>query len=148
MKFHFSFTQDFTHYRAVSSNITKIVIDQTNSLLFKSLLSLNALAIFEYQFMSFCFVHKTIRYFSWLLHGVYRTAATSKIEGFVMIVNSFQPLTIIRKCLDAAAALDPFLSMAKITFVFSFSNIEKLRSGSEMSFASKPTKITFSNLKT
>ena len=38
-----------------------------------------------------------------------RTAATSKIELFVIIVNSFQSLTIITKCsiLDVAAALDP-----------------------------------------
>ena len=38
-----------------------------------------------------------------------RTAATSKIELFVIIVNGFQPLTIITKCsiLDVAAVLDP-----------------------------------------
>ena len=37
-----------------------------------------------------------------------RTAATSKIEIFVIIVNGFQPLTIITKSsiLDAAAVLD------------------------------------------
>ena len=35
-------------------------------------------------------------------------AVTSKIERFVIIVNGFQRLTIIKKCsiLDAAAALD------------------------------------------
>ena len=38
-----------------------------------------------------------------------RTAATSKMEHFVIIVNGFQPLTIITKCsiLDVAAVLDP-----------------------------------------
>ena len=38
-----------------------------------------------------------------------RTAATSKMEGFVIIVNSFLPLTIIKKrsILDVAAILDP-----------------------------------------
>ena len=38
-----------------------------------------------------------------------RVAATSKMEHFVMIVNDFQPLTIITKpsSLDVAAALDP-----------------------------------------
>ena len=38
-----------------------------------------------------------------------RVAATSKMEHFVMIVNDFQPLTIITKpsILDVAAALDP-----------------------------------------
>ena len=37
------------------------------------------------------------------------TAATSKMELFLMIVNGFQPLTIITKysILDVAAALDP-----------------------------------------
>ena len=38
-----------------------------------------------------------------------RAAATSKMECFVIIVNGFQPLTIITKhsILDVAAALDP-----------------------------------------
>ena len=37
-----------------------------------------------------------------------RAAATSKMERFVIIVNGFQPLTIITKLsiLDVAAALD------------------------------------------
>ena len=41
-----------------------------------------------------------------------RAAATSKIECFVIIVNGFQPLTIITKCsiLDVTAALDPPVS--------------------------------------
>ena len=41
-----------------------------------------------------------------------RTAATSKMEFFVIIVNDYQPLTIITKCsiLDVAAFLDPPLS--------------------------------------
>ena len=46
--------------------------------------------------------------------GRSRTAATSKIERFVIIVNGLQPLTIItkRSILDAAAALDPRLTSA------------------------------------
>ena len=42
-----------------------------------------------------------------------RTAATSKMELFVIIVNGFQPLNIITKCsfLDFAAVLDPPLGM-------------------------------------
>ena len=38
-----------------------------------------------------------------------RTAATSKMERFVIMVNGFQPLTIITKrfILDVAAVLDP-----------------------------------------
>ena len=41
--------------------------------------------------------------------GGSRTAATSKMERFVIIVNGFQPLTIITKhsILVVAAALDP-----------------------------------------
>ena len=38
-----------------------------------------------------------------------RTAATSKVELFVIIVNGWKPLTIITKSstLDVAAVLDP-----------------------------------------
>ena len=45
-----------------------------------------------------------------------RAAATSKMERFVIIVKSFQPLTIItkRSILDVAAALDPPLSWMRI----------------------------------
>ena len=45
--------------------------------------------------------------------GGSRTAATSKMEGFVIIVNGFQPLTTITKhsILDVAAVLDPPLEL-------------------------------------
>ena len=41
--------------------------------------------------------------------GGSRTAATSKMEHFVIIVNGWKPLTIITKSsiLDVAAVLDP-----------------------------------------
>ena len=44
-----------------------------------------------------------------VIRGGSRTAATSKIELFVIIVNGFQPLTIITKCsiLDVVSVLDP-----------------------------------------
>ena len=44
-----------------------------------------------------------------------RAAASSKMERYVIIVNGFQPLTIITKhsILDVAAALDPPLGMIK-----------------------------------
>ena len=44
--------------------------------------------------------------------GGSRAAATSKMGLFVIIVNDFQPLTIITKCsiLDVAPALDPPLT--------------------------------------
>ena len=43
--------------------------------------------------------------------GGSRAAATSKMKCFVIIVNGFQPLTIITKysMLDVAGALDPLL---------------------------------------
>ena len=51
----------------------------------------------------------------WLYHsfvftrGGFRTAATSKMELFVVMVNGFQLLTIIRKCsiLNVAGVLNP-----------------------------------------
>ena len=44
-----------------------------------------------------------------VIRGRSRAAVTSKMERFVIIVNGFQPLTIItkRSILDVAAALDP-----------------------------------------
>ena len=47
--------------------------------------------------------------YSGLTRGGSRFAATSKMELFVIIVNGFQPLTIITKSsiLDVAAVLDP-----------------------------------------
>ena len=51
--------------------------------------------------------------------GGSRTAATSKVELFVIIVNGCKPLTIITKCstLDIAAALDP-PSYFKVVYSF------------------------------
>ena len=51
----------------------------------------------------------------YLLRGASRTAVTSKMERFVIIVNGFQPLTIItkRSILDVAAVLDPPLFLIK-----------------------------------
>ena len=53
-----------------------------------------------------------------LLRGESRTAAISKMEHFVIIVNGFQPLTIItkRSILDVTAVLDPFLVPYKIHY--------------------------------
>ena len=44
-----------------------------------------------------------------IVRGGSRTAATSKVELFVIIVNDWKPLTIITKSstLDVAADLDP-----------------------------------------
>ena len=53
----------------------------------------------------FIYVYKTTR-------GRSRTAATFKMERFVVIVNGWKPLTIITKhsIFDVAAALDPALT--------------------------------------
>ena len=47
------------------------------------------------------------------IRGKPGTAGTSKMEGFVIIVNSWKPLTVITKhsILDVAAALDPLLAI-------------------------------------
>ena len=48
-------------------------------------------------------------WYTYVRRGGSTTAATSKMDLFVIIVNSFQPLTIITKCsiFDIAAVLDP-----------------------------------------
>ena len=53
-----------------------------------------------------------------LNRGESRAVATSKMERFVIIVNGFQPLTIItkRSILVDAVALDPPLVIAKLIF--------------------------------
>ena len=64
---------------------------------------------------------------SFLWRGGSRTAATSKMECFVIIVNGWKPLTIITKhsILDVAAVLDPSLlcycklDLLKIYFTYS-----------------------------
>ena len=47
------------------------------------------------------------------IRGRFRAAATSKMERFVIIVNGFQPLTVItkRSILDVAAVLGPPLGI-------------------------------------
>ena len=51
--------------------------------------------------------------------GGSRAAATSKMERFVIIVNGFQPLTIItkRSILNVAAVLDPPLLFMEISLL-------------------------------
>ena len=54
-----------------------------------------------------------------------RTAATSKMEHFVIIVNGWKPLTIItkRSILNVAAVLDPPLKTIKILVKSIFTNL-------------------------
>ena len=54
-----------------------------------------------------------------IFRGRSRTAATSKMERFVIIVNGFQPFTK-HSILDVAAALDPPLILNKKTLVLDF----------------------------
>ena len=51
------------------------------------------------------------------IRGGSRTAATSKMEHFMIMVNGWKPLTIItkRSILDVAAALDPTLETVSRT---------------------------------
>ena len=55
-----------------------------------------------------------------ICRGGSRTAATSKMERFVIIVNGLQPLTIItkRSILDVTAALDPPLICSVYILLF------------------------------
>ena len=56
----------------------------------------------------------TIDFHARFSRGGSRTAATSKVELFVIMVNDWKPLTIIPKSstLDVAAVLDPALPRA------------------------------------
>ena len=53
-----------------------------------------------------------------MFRGESRTAATSKVEPFVIIVNSWKPLTVVTKSstLDVAAVLDPPLMLERRKF--------------------------------
>ena len=54
-------------------------------------------------------------YFHVMIRGGSRTIATSKMERFGIIVNDFQPLTIMtkRSILDVAAVIDPPLMISE-----------------------------------
>ena len=56
------------------------------------------------------------------ISGGSRAAAKSNMECFVIIVNGFQPLTIITKhsILDVAAALDPPLNIIRLSVEYYF----------------------------
>ena len=60
-----------------------------------------------------------------VIRGGSRTAATSKMEHFVIIVNGWKPLTIITKSsiLDVAVVLDPPLVITHLlSFIYIFVN--------------------------
>ena len=60
-----------------------------------------------------------VQRFEELSKGGSRAAATSKMERFVILVNGFQPLTIItkRSIFEAAAALDPYFTLLHFILV-------------------------------
>ena len=62
------------------------------------------------------------------IKGGSRSAATSKMERFVIIVNGFQLLTIITKdsILDVAVALDPPLHLPECIYEADVSPLELL----------------------
>ena len=68
-------------------------------------------------------------FLSYMFSGGSRAAATSKMERFVIIVNGFQPLTIItkRSILDVVAALDPPLLAIKTHPLNNWCLIEQLQ---------------------
>ena len=65
-------------------------------------------------------VKHELRVASYEFRGGSRAAAASKMERFVIIVNGFQPLTIItkRSILDVAAVLDPPLEFRYTSYEF------------------------------
>ena len=69
---------------------------------------------------------------SYLLHffmsrGRFRTAATSKMECFVIMVNGWKPLTIITKhtILDVAAALDSPLTSDDSLVIYKSTSLQR-----------------------
>ena len=74
-----------------------------------------------------------------MTRGGSRTAAASKVELFVIIVNGWKPLTIITKSstLDAAAVLDPPLVTSNINTTYQIrSNEEKIINKTDMILSS------------
>ena len=67
------------------------------------------ISVLTYYFYSTTCLCNSLGLTGRVIRGGSRAAATPNMECFVIIVNGFQPLTIITKCsiLDVAAALDP-----------------------------------------
>ena len=69
-----------------------------------------------YLFANFHALYIVYHILHFFIRNGSRTAATSKMELFKIIVNSFQPLTFITKCsiLDVAAVLDPLCLLCDV----------------------------------
>ena len=89
------------------SRFFKYFINFTNSICFNKTKQSRYFIVFQKDSIS---ILRVIR-------GGSRTAATSKMERFVIIVNDWKPLTIItkRSILDVAAVLDPPLVITRKT---------------------------------
>ena len=87
-------------YPLISFFIPQAKDQQSNSLL---------LILTYFIFVTTIFRLIVFKAYDFVLRGGSRTAATSKMERFVIIVNGRKPLTIITKhsILDVAAVLDP-----------------------------------------
>ena len=95
-----------------------------------------SIALENIRNLTFSDVLRGIETYRWdQIRGGPRAVATSKTERFVIIVNGFQPLTIItkRSILNVAAALDPPLQFPGIFYMskklIQLSNLEFLIGG-------------------
>ena len=88
-----------------------------------------------YRYATLSVIFNTLLYVTQnnLFQGTFKTAATSNMEHFVIIVNGFQPLTIItyNSILDVAAVLDTTLLLYKTQCAQSFSEKRGFESSSE-----------------
>ena len=96
----------------------------------------------KYNFLQ-NYLKLTYAFYLTIGRGGSRTAATSKMEHIVIVVNGFQPLTIITKSsiLDVAAVLDPPL-IGKLKMQVSKTHIKyfRLRFYHDISFGPKYSK--------
>ena len=69
----------------------------------------------------------SLQHFLAMFRGGSRTAATSKMERFVIIVNGFQPLTIITKALHLGCCSSPRSASDVATTIFTSSYLSKNR---------------------
>ena len=91
-------------------------------------------------FIFFCPLSRRISFFliTTLLRGGSRTAATSKMERFLILVNGWKPLNIItkRSILDVAAVLDPPLVQVQIWLCFLSRECNRINLGASFNIVS------------
>ena len=96
-----------------------IIIKTSESLIKSGFLNYSLTSYNEYK-VPYEQMKNSLSVSSDIFRGGSTAAATSKMERFVIIVNGFQPLTIIAKpsILDVVAALDPPLIILEESFGF------------------------------